>query len=143
MIVLMGITVASLDRLPIVSTPYGCAFESLPPITSLFWVPALVVEPILCMLVLWKAIGVLNGRTELSALLARDRILMSKSIFAELTSMLVAWLVDPLYVSFFFPWTIAFPSLFGGRLLLNIRRHFEPPEAPEDIEMAVTSTTLQ
>ena len=33
-------------------------------------------------------------------------------------------------------WTIAIPSLFGCRLLLNIRKQYSAPRSPEDVEMA-------
>lgn len=59
--------------LPIIATEFGCAFQSLPHLSSLFWISAIVVEPILCMLVLKKAFGLLNSHRETSALLARDR----------------------------------------------------------------------
>ncbi|KIM52751.1 hypothetical protein SCLCIDRAFT_1223498 [Scleroderma citrinum Foug A] len=140
MVALMAVTVARLDELPIVTTPFGCAFETLPPFASLFWVSAIVVEPILCILVLRKAFGLLNVCTETSALLARDSLVYFLPILAELSSMLVAWLTHPLYISFFLPWTIAFPSLFGCRLLLNIRKHFESPRTSDEVEMATYSS---
>ncbi|KAI6002541.1 hypothetical protein EDC04DRAFT_428252 [Pisolithus marmoratus] len=135
MVTLMAIMIADLDMLPIISTPFGCAFEVLPHYSSLFWVPAIVIEPILCVLVLRKALGLLGARTGLSALLARDSLIYFFAVFTGLLSILVAWLIDPLNIVYFFPWVIAFPSLLGCRLLLNIRRHFESGPTWEVIEM--------
>lgn len=141
MVILLAIMIAHLSTLPIISTPVGCAFETLPRFSSLFWVPAIAIEPILCVLVLKKAVGLLHARTGLSALLARDSLIYFFAISAGLLSLLVAWLIDPLNLEYFFPWAIAFPSLFGGRLLLNIRRHFESVQTWGEIEMTVYSAT--
>ncbi|KAL4075106.1 hypothetical protein V8B97DRAFT_1539070 [Scleroderma yunnanense] len=135
MVSLMAVTFTSLERLSIVTTPFGCAFDDLPPFTSLFWVPAIIVEPILCILVLRKALGLLHTHTGLPAVLARDSLVYFFAVFAELLSMLIAWLTNPLYLNFFFPWTVAFPSLFGCRLLLNIRKQFDSPRTSDEVEM--------
>ncbi|KAI6154309.1 hypothetical protein EDD17DRAFT_1089106 [Pisolithus thermaeus] len=141
MVTLLAIMIARLKTLPIISSPYRCAFETLPHYSPFFWVPAIIIEPILCVLVLRKALGLLRARTGLSALLARDSLVYFFAVFAGLLSILVAWLIDPLNIVYFFPWAIAFPSLLGCRLLLNIRRHFESGWRCGEIEMSTYLVT--
>ncbi|KAI6110997.1 hypothetical protein EV401DRAFT_1990766 [Pisolithus croceorrhizus] len=125
MVTLLAIVISGLKTPPIISSPYRRAFETLPHYSPFFWVPAIIIEPILCALVLRKARGLLRARTGLSALLARGSLVF----FADLLSILVPWLIDPLNTVFLpfrvsLPngWVIAFPSLLGYRLLLTWRR---------------------
>ena len=39
-------------ELPLVSTPTGCAYQGMLSISALFWMPGLIFEPILFMLVI-------------------------------------------------------------------------------------------
>lgn len=43
--------------LPVVSTPTGCYYSGIFSLSALFWIPILIFEPILCLLILWKAWG--------------------------------------------------------------------------------------
>ncbi|KAI5987063.1 hypothetical protein EDD15DRAFT_2295758 [Pisolithus albus] len=140
MVTLLAIMIANVKMLPIIFSPFGCAFETLPHYSSFFWVPAIIIEPILCGLVLRKALGLLRARSGLSALLARDSLVYFFVVFAGLLSILVAWLIDPINIVYFYPWAIAFPSLLGCRLLLNIRRHFESGWRCGEIELSTYRT---
>ncbi len=40
--------------LPVISTSTGCYYTGIFSISALFWLPALVYEPVLCLMVLWK-----------------------------------------------------------------------------------------
>ncbi|KAI6114975.1 hypothetical protein EDD16DRAFT_1596620 [Pisolithus croceorrhizus] len=132
MVTLLAIVISGLKTPPIISSPYRRAFETLPHYSPFFWVPAIIIEPILCALVLRKARGLLRARTGLSALLARGSLVCFFAVFADLLSILVPWLIDPLN-TVFLPWVIAFPSLLGYRLLLSIRRHLEPGQAGDAV----------
>ncbi|KAI0033654.1 hypothetical protein K488DRAFT_84696 [Vararia minispora EC-137] len=49
--------VTSTADLPIVSTPIGCKWNGVTTYSIVIWVPSLIFEPILCILVVWKAWG--------------------------------------------------------------------------------------
>ncbi|KIJ70371.1 hypothetical protein HYDPIDRAFT_77106, partial [Hydnomerulius pinastri MD-312] len=129
MVTLLAITVANVESLPVISTPTGCDFEGIIPLSAVFWTPAIIVEPILCLMVLKRALGRMRGRTRLSVLLARDSLLYFIVIFAELVASTVVWAHYPYYITTLMPsvlsWSTAIPSLLGNRLLLNMRRHFD------------------
>jgi hypothetical protein len=54
----------------------GCLFEGLAPLSAIFWTPALILEPIICILVLKKVFLDRQQRTELATFLARDRLVV-------------------------------------------------------------------
>ncbi|KAI6112627.1 hypothetical protein F5141DRAFT_736467 [Pisolithus sp. B1] len=116
MVTLLAIVISRLKTPPIISSPYRRAFETLPHYSPFFWVPAIIIEPILCALVLRKARGLLRARTGLSALLARGSLVCFLPFSHSYE----------LRVSLPNGWVIAFPSLLGYCLLFNIRRHLEP-----------------
>lgn len=62
----------------------GCLFEGLAPLSAIFWTPALILEPIICILVLKKVFLDRQQRTELATFLARDRFVVV--IFAVTTN---------------------------------------------------------
>ncbi|KAH7888115.1 hypothetical protein F5I97DRAFT_2014472 [Phlebopus sp. FC_14] len=136
MAALIGVTISDVASVPIVSTPTGCFFEGVLPFSAILWTPALVIEPILCALVVKKALGSIHeqshlsmrsqGRIQLSVLLARDSLLYFFAVFLELLAATVIWGAFPHYISIIQPWSVAVPSLLGGRLLLNLRRYFDP-----------------
>ena len=41
--------------LPVISTDTGCYYSGIFSISAFFWLPALVYEPVLCLMVVWKA----------------------------------------------------------------------------------------
>ncbi|KIP04919.1 hypothetical protein PHLGIDRAFT_176380 [Phlebiopsis gigantea 11061_1 CR5-6] len=57
MVVLIVITMLHLQGLPILSTNTGCAYQGILSLSSLFWIPGLVYEPILFALVAYQAWG--------------------------------------------------------------------------------------
>lgn len=60
--------------IPILSTNTGCAYQGLLGLSSLFWIPGLIFEPILLALVAWKAWGWKTDlRIPLVRKIARDR----------------------------------------------------------------------
>ncbi len=91
MVILVGVTMGSLDRmpslffdilvdinrcrktgLPIISTPTGCAYQGLLKTSALFWLPGLVFEPVLFALVAYRAWGD-SGSLPIVKRIARDR----------------------------------------------------------------------
>ncbi|KII84626.1 hypothetical protein PLICRDRAFT_117526 [Plicaturopsis crispa FD-325 SS-3] len=143
MAVLIGITIERLQDLPVVSAATGCSYSGLLPVSSLFWTPALVFEPILCFLVVaktWKDLpkSIFWGYVpHLPAVLARDSLLYFFVVFANLVAATIIWAQYPHYINVINPyvplhlprvctqtfvvWASAIPSLLGSRLLLNMR----------------------
>ncbi|KAI6095739.1 hypothetical protein EDD16DRAFT_722212 [Pisolithus croceorrhizus] len=74
MVTLLAIVIFRLKTPPTISSPYKRVFETLSHYSPYFWVSLIIIEPILCVLVLRKARGLLRARTGLSALLARGRL---------------------------------------------------------------------
>jgi hypothetical protein len=79
MVALVIITVTRFQRelSSVVSTTTGCSFGGMPPTAAFLWAPALVFEPVLCVLVVWKSWQTLRrdwtATNSLFAVLARDR----------------------------------------------------------------------
>ncbi|KAK7692594.1 hypothetical protein QCA50_004225 [Cerrena zonata] len=123
MAILVGITMGHLDHLPLSSTTTGCYYRGILGFSALFWVPGLVYEPILFLLVLYKAWpSERNGPSvPLITRIARDSLLYFVVIFAELLISTVVWARTPTYINMVMPWSAALPSILGSRLLLNMR----------------------
>ncbi|TCD63508.1 hypothetical protein EIP91_005341 [Steccherinum ochraceum] len=120
---LVGVTIGNLEHLPIASTPTGCYYRGLLELSALFWVPGLIFEPILCILVIYKAWSPKNPSRSipLVATVARDSLLYFIAIFAILLCSTIIWAVNPTYINMVMPWSAALPSILGSRLLLNMR----------------------
>ncbi|KAG1828853.1 hypothetical protein EV424DRAFT_1384163 [Suillus variegatus] len=127
MALLIGLTIARVERFPVVSTPAGCLFDGLAPLSAIFWTPALILEPIICILVIKKVFLDRQQRSELATFLARDSLLYFLVIFIELMGSTIVWARYPSYIDLFMPWSIALPSLLCNRLLLNMRGRFARP----------------
>ncbi|KAH8094712.1 hypothetical protein BXZ70DRAFT_1010002 [Cristinia sonorae] len=117
---LMGVTIGHLEHLPVVSTPTGCFYRGLLNLSALFWVPGLLYEPVLCILVLHKAMS-RKHHIPLVVVVARDSLLYFVAIFAILLCSTIIWARDPTYINMVMPWSAALPSILGSRLLLNMR----------------------
>ncbi|KAJ3554815.1 hypothetical protein NM688_g2910 [Phlebia brevispora] len=124
MAVLVGITMSDLARLPLVSTPTGCAYQGILKAYALFWIPGLIFEPILFSLVAYKAWGS-NTKIPLITQMARDSLMYFAVIFSELLTNTVIWGRYPQYINIFNPWSAIIPSLLGRRLLLSMREFVE------------------
>ncbi|KAG2114766.1 uncharacterized protein F5147DRAFT_677871 [Suillus discolor] len=127
MALLIGLTITRVERFPVVSTPAGCLFDGLAPLSAIFWTPALILEPIICILVLKKVFLDRQQRSELAMFLARDSLLYFLVIFIELMGSTIVWARYPSYIDLFMPWSIVLPSLLCNRLLLNMRGRFARP----------------
>ncbi|KAI0752482.1 hypothetical protein C8Q80DRAFT_456349 [Daedaleopsis nitida] len=57
MAVFLGVTFSHISGLPVVSTATGCYYSGIFSTSAFFWLPALVFEPMLCLLAVWKAWG--------------------------------------------------------------------------------------
>ncbi|TBU37840.1 hypothetical protein BD309DRAFT_973131 [Dichomitus squalens] len=138
MAILIGITMANISDLPVVSTPTGCYYSGIFSISALFWLPALVYEPILCLMVLWQAwdqdwtswfrravdrsgtsVHLHQGR--LFKVLARDSLIYFVAIFIELIINTVIWSHYNRYINIVVPWAGVLPSILGSRLFLSMR----------------------
>ncbi|KAG2147989.1 hypothetical protein DEU56DRAFT_730464 [Suillus clintonianus] len=145
MALLIVLTIARVEKFPVVSTPAGCLFEGIAPLSAIFWTPALVIEPIICILVLKKVFMDRHQRSELAMFLARDSLLYFLIIFMELVASTIVWARFPLYIDLFMPWSVALPSLLCNRLLLTMRGRFaresEPVRSSLLIELATIRTS--
>ncbi|KAI0317213.1 hypothetical protein OF83DRAFT_1283573 [Amylostereum chailletii] len=140
MAVFLGITLAHISELPVVSTSTGCYYSGIFSISALFWLPALVFEPVLCLLVVWKAWGedlldrLRRGRprtaledavtadtSKLVKVFARDSLIYFIGIFVELIINTVIWSHYNRYINIVVPWSGALPSILGSRLFLHMR----------------------
>ncbi|KAG1894054.1 uncharacterized protein F5891DRAFT_1195609 [Suillus fuscotomentosus] len=160
MALLIGWTIARVERFPVVSTPVGCLFEGLPPLSAIFWTPSLILEPIICILVLKKVFVDRQRRSELATFLACDsllyflvyvRPLLSQRtrpfsiyrIFVELVGSTIVWARYPSYIDLFMPWSVALPSLLCNRILLNMRGRFTRGSAPTRSSLLIELATLR
>ncbi|KII84628.1 hypothetical protein PLICRDRAFT_117693 [Plicaturopsis crispa FD-325 SS-3] len=158
MAVLIGITISRIAGLPVISTKTGCSYSGLLPVSSLFWVPALIFEPVLCFLVLartWKDLprGIIFGRApNLPAVLARDSILYFILVFINLLAATIIFANFPHFINVINPcvcpllsweaeWASAIPSLLGSRLLLNMRERMLQTEVMTNKELGLPSGT--
>ncbi|EKM61872.1 uncharacterized protein PHACADRAFT_205002 [Phanerochaete carnosa HHB-10118-sp] len=123
MAVLVGITMGHLEGLPLRSTATGCAYQGLLSLSSLFWIPGLVYEPILFVLVAYKAWDPFGRQPTLPLVkrIARDSLMYFVAVFAELLVSTIIWAHAPQYINIVNPWSAALPSLLGSRLMLNMR----------------------
>lgn len=109
-----------------------CSVIILHSFYTLVWLPALVFEIILCLLMLYKAwkLHQSQGRIALLDALIRDSIIYFLSIFAVLLINCLFWILSP--QNFFevaVSWALAVPCAMGSRLLLNIRERYFRDEA--------------
>jgi len=99
------------------------------------WIPALIFETILCLLMLYKAWGVYtdNWRNPLLVLLIRDSAIYFSTIFTVLLVNCLLWGVPKPTALLFAAtsWSIALPCTVGSRILLNLREeYFKEMTAP-------------
>jgi len=120
---LVGVTIGHLEHIPVVSTPTGCFYRGLLNASALFWVPGLVFEPLLCVLVIYKAWSreKQGRRIPLMVTVARDSLIYFAVIFIVLLASTIIWARNPTYINMIMPWSAALPSILGSRLLLNMR----------------------
>jgi len=147
MAIFLGLTLAHISELPVISTPTGCYYSGIFAISVFFWLPALVFEPVLCLLVVWKAWGddlrallrrlrsntvpddaLSAGTVPLIKVFARDSIIFFVGIFIELLISTVIWAHYNEYINIAVPWSGALPSLLGSRLYLHMREALLFPE---------------
>ncbi|KIK42839.1 hypothetical protein CY34DRAFT_82912 [Suillus luteus UH-Slu-Lm8-n1] len=143
MALLIGLTIVRVEKFPVVSTPVGCLFEGLAPLSAIFWTPALILEPIICILVLKKVFLDQQQRTELATFLARDSLLYFLVIFMQLIASTIVWARFPSYIDLFMPWSVALPSLLCNRLLLNMRGRFARGSEPVRSSLLIELATLR
>ncbi|EMD39667.1 hypothetical protein CERSUDRAFT_81050, partial [Gelatoporia subvermispora B] len=123
MAIFIGITISRIERLPVISTPTGCEYTGIFALSALFWLPGLIYEPILLLLVVHKAwpFSRASMRSPIHARMARDSLIYFALIFVELLISTVIWAHYPKYINIIMPWSAALPSVLGSRMLLNTR----------------------
>ncbi|CAL1694784.1 unnamed protein product [Somion occarium] len=125
MATLVGVTIKHLDHILIASTDTGCYYHGILKFSALFWVPGLVYEPILFLMVAYKAWPLTKGnkgpRIPLVTRMARDSLFYFVIVFALLLISTLIWARAPTYINMVMPWSAALPSILGSRLLLNMR----------------------
>ncbi|KAI1793631.1 hypothetical protein LXA43DRAFT_1121702 [Ganoderma leucocontextum] len=157
MAIFIGITLANIKRLPVISTPTGCYYTGIFSISAIFWLPALVYEPVLCLMVLWEAREedwldrfwrvrtttpdsdkeIRSGR--LVKAFARDSLIYFVGVFIELVVNTVIWSHYNRYINIVVPWAGALPSILGSRLFLRMREAILFPERYDGDVSATTS----
>lgn len=122
MATLIAVTIGHLNHLPVASTSTGCYYHGFLGIGAVFWAPGLVYEPILFLLVLYKAWPTKQTiRVPLVTRIARDSLFYFVVIFAGLLLSTIIWAHYPTWINLVMPWSAALPSILGSRLLLNMR----------------------
>lgn len=123
MAILIGVTISRIERLPVISTPTGCEYTGIFALSALFWLPGLVYEPILLLLVVHKAWPLSKSvpRVPMFTRMARDSLWYFGLVFVELLVSTVIWAHYPKYINIIMPWSAALPSVLGSRMLLNTR----------------------
>ncbi|PSR72087.1 hypothetical protein PHLCEN_2v12038 [Hermanssonia centrifuga] len=129
---------SQISHMPVESTPTGCYYSGVFGVSALFWLPALVYEPMLCVLILWKAWGedlLANFRLDLygdvtekerggNARLTTPPLvkrMARERIFIELMGSTLIWALFNRDINIIMPWSCALPSILGSRLFLNMR----------------------
>ncbi|GJE98854.1 hypothetical protein PsYK624_150910 [Phanerochaete sordida] len=141
MAILIGMTMSHLQGIPIISTETGCAYQALLSVSSVFWIPGLVYEPILFGLVAYKAWGKRDEPSvPLIVRMARDSLIYFAVIFVELLVSTVIWAHEPEWINLFNPWSAALPSLLGSRLMLNMREAVYVQGGPDSYIMETFTT---
>ncbi|KAI1793637.1 hypothetical protein LXA43DRAFT_1059660 [Ganoderma leucocontextum] len=146
MAIFIGMTLAdNRVRLPVISTNTGCYYTGIFSISAVFWLPALVYEPVLCLMVLWKAgdenwldrfwrqrTSTVNkdfNSGKLVKVFARDSLIYFVGVFIELVINTVIWWHYNWYINVVVvPWSGALPSVLGSRLFLRMREAILFPE---------------
>ncbi|TBU44161.1 hypothetical protein BD309DRAFT_57633 [Dichomitus squalens] len=133
---LLGLTLIWLSEPAIVEIGLQkFCYTLIPPIATFFWVPALIFEPIICLLVLWIAWGRdlarrLKGKTRTGGLAPdADSIPDLVKILAQDShSRSAIYFLAP-YMDAALPCSFMFPSILGSRLFLNMREAVLFPES--------------
>ncbi|KAI0803218.1 hypothetical protein BC629DRAFT_1492695 [Irpex lacteus] len=124
MSLLVGLTMKHLFHTNIPDTSVGCAYQSLPKISFLFFIPSLLYEPILCGMAAYKALSS-TVRVPLINRIARDSLMYFIAIFVELLVSTLVWAKASGWMNLINPWSAALPSLLGSRLILSMREAVE------------------
>ncbi|KAF8492943.1 hypothetical protein JB92DRAFT_3100232 [Gautieria morchelliformis] len=109
----------------------GCYVGAQPPLYFLTWIPAIICENILCLLMLHKAWTTYkNSRnSSLLRLIIRDNVLYFLTVFASLLlNCLVLALAPQNFLEVTIRWAVALPCSLGSRLMLNMRERIYLPE---------------
>ncbi|PIL34690.1 hypothetical protein GSI_03470 [Ganoderma sinense ZZ0214-1] len=145
MAIFIGLTFANIKALPVISTSTGCYYSGIFSISALFWLPALVYEPVLCLMVLWKVREEYwleyacfwrkrtttlddSNSSKLVKAFARDSLIYFVGVFIELVINTVIWSHYNRYINVVVPWSGALPSILGSRLFLRMREAILFPE---------------
>ncbi|KAM5545707.1 hypothetical protein V8D89_000745 [Ganoderma adspersum] len=158
MAIFIGITFANIKALPVISTSTGCYYSGIFSISALFWLPALVYEPVLCLMVLWKAweedwlesfwqrgttaLDKDSTSSKLAVAISRltcETLLGTFRVFIELVINTAIWSHYNRYINIVVPWSGALPSILGSRLFLRMREAILFPERYGTDLYAVTS----
>ncbi|TBU21660.1 hypothetical protein BD311DRAFT_812126 [Dichomitus squalens] len=145
-------------ELPVISTDTGCYYSGIFSISAFFWLPALLYEPLLCILVVWKAWGedrldrfrrdrressrqshhltIDSGR--LVKAFAQDSVVYFIGVFIQLALSTIVWSHYNGYINMVVPWSGALPSILGSRLFLHMREAMLFPQRYGDLLGAST-----
>ncbi|KAF8504165.1 hypothetical protein JB92DRAFT_2968625, partial [Gautieria morchelliformis] len=114
----------------------GCYVGPQPPLYFLTWIPALICESILCLLMLYKAWTEYknNCDSSLLRLIIRDSVLYFLTAFAIFLINCLVWAFAPqIYIQVAIWWSVALPCSLGSRLLLNMRERIYVSETAQRV----------
>ncbi|KAF8526380.1 hypothetical protein JB92DRAFT_2872688 [Gautieria morchelliformis] len=114
----------------------GCYVGPQPPLYFLTWIPPLICESILCLLMLYKAWTKYknNCDSSLLRLIIRDSVLYFLTVFAIFLINCLVWaLASQNYLQVALWWSVALPCSLGSRLMLNMRERIYVSETAQRV----------
>jgi len=108
----------------------GCYITATPALYFLIWIPPVIFETIMFLLMIYKAwrTHIEGSDSPIVGLLVRDSILYFLSIFSALLMNCLLWALSPQNGELALGWAAAVPCALGSRLLLNMREGYFGPD---------------
>ncbi|KAF8480689.1 hypothetical protein JB92DRAFT_3039996 [Gautieria morchelliformis] len=114
----------------------GCDIGPQPLLYFLTWIPPLIRESILCLLMLYKAWTEYKNNCDSSLLhlIIRDSVLYFLTVFTIFLINCLVWaLASQNYIQIALWWSVALPCSLGSRLLLNMRERIYVSETAQRV----------
>jgi len=116
----------------------GC-YTIVPHLYFLGWIPSLLFETLLCLLMLYKAWRTYKDdwRSPLMNLIIRDSVLYFLTFATVLLLNCLMWVLHPQVVAeVALGWELAVPCALGSRLLLNVRERYFKEETLASLSLS-------
>ncbi|KAF8580638.1 hypothetical protein K439DRAFT_290467 [Ramaria rubella] len=110
----------------------GCHVSTTSSFHYFIWIPPLVFEAVLCLLMLYKARLAYKDQwqSRLMSILIKDSITYFILVFSVLTITCLLWALVPVIAAITLGWGLAVNCGLGSRLLLNVRKSWFSEESP-------------